>query len=105
MTSLKDQAIVDLLSRLSLDNRNWLVVDYWEADLCAIGVRSRFDSGRLVYVSTYRKRPGLFYYECEGPASGEAPYTTIETGKDASFEELLEVMSRHLTDTGTDLKK
>jgi hypothetical protein len=105
MTSLKDQSIVDLLSRLNLDGRDWQVIDHWEADLCAIGVRSRLDSGRLVYVSTYRKRPGLFYYECEGPASGEAPYTKVESGEAANFEELLEVMKRHLAGSGSDLEE
>jgi hypothetical protein len=97
MRSSKDQTIVDLLSRTNLQGRDWEVVDYWEADLCAIGIRSRFDLGRLVYVSTFRKSPGLFDYECEGPDQEGAPFSAIKSGRDVGFGDLLDVMIKHLS--------
>ena len=48
----KDKTIIDFIRRLKL-NTNFVsleIVDYWEADLCAIGIKK---GDKLVYVSTY----------------------------------------------------
>ena len=93
----KDQSILDLLSRADLRAKGWVTVDYWEADLCAIGIRSIRDTGRLVYVSTFRKPRGLFDYECEGSGGVGEPYIVTKSGQDVTFEELLKVLITHLT--------
>jgi hypothetical protein len=48
----KDITIIKLIEKLKLIINFALieVVDYWEADLCAIGLRKR---DRLVYISTF----------------------------------------------------
>ena len=74
-----------------------MIVDHWDADRCAIGIASAAEPARLVYVSTFGKRDGLFDYECELPArdSSEA-YSSSAGGTDVGYEELLEVMISHL---------
>ena len=96
MNLRKDQALLEMLSRANLQARGWETVDYWDADLCAIGIRSQQCPGRLVYVSTFNKSPGLFDYECEGPGREGNPYTTVKSGKDASLDELLKAIGEHL---------
>ena len=48
----KDKTIIDLINRVKLIVNFTLleIVDYWEADLCAIGIRK---GNKLVYISTY----------------------------------------------------
>ena len=48
----KDNAIISLIERLRLIINFSLIqlVDYWEADLCAIGLKK---DDKLIYISTY----------------------------------------------------
>jgi hypothetical protein len=48
----KDITVIKLIERLKLiiDFTLLEIVDYWEADLCAIGLRK---GNRLVYISTF----------------------------------------------------
>ena len=48
----KDKTIIKLLQRLKLtiDFTSLEIVDYWEIDLCAIGIRK---GNKLVYISTF----------------------------------------------------
>lgn len=93
----KDASILDLIARLDLPRRGWIVVDHWEADCMAIGIATPADPRRLVYVSMYDEEPNRYYYECEIPA-GSAPneYVTAERGQSVDFEELERVIHRHL---------
>jgi hypothetical protein len=97
MTLEKDKTILDLVEALDLERRGWMVVDHWEADLCAIGIGMVTDPRRLVYVSTFNRRPGRYDYECELP-DGEAPeeYSTPATGEEVEYEILLKIMEAHL---------
>ena len=54
----KDESIVALLDELGLEQRDWSIRDYWEADLCAIGIVSNSTPQNLVYISTYDKAAG-----------------------------------------------
>jgi hypothetical protein len=49
---IKDRSIIDLIEKLKLriDFKQVEIVDYWDADLCAIGIKCE---GRLVYLSSY----------------------------------------------------
>ena len=51
---IKDITIVKLIERLKLNINFTLleIVDYWEADLCAIGLRK---GNQLVYISTFKQ--------------------------------------------------
>lgn len=48
----KDKSIANLIERLKLIiNFNLVqIVDYWDADLCAIGIKK---GNKLIYISTY----------------------------------------------------
>jgi hypothetical protein len=97
MKSSQDPAIVGLLAVLSLDSRGWTVTDNWEADLCAIGIAKKGQPRRLVYVSTFGKKPGRYDYECEDPVSEALDdYVTVDRGKDVDFRTLMEALERHL---------
>jgi hypothetical protein len=59
----KDQTIIDLINKLNmLPNFNLVeVVDYWDGDLCAIGIKK---GDRLVYISTFNSN-GKYDYDLE----------------------------------------
>jgi hypothetical protein len=48
----KDKTILDLIERLKLiiNFKDLEIVNYWDADLCAIGFRK---NNKLIYISTY----------------------------------------------------
>ena len=97
MTARKDKAIRELVARLGLASRGWQVVDHWEADLQAIGIATKDDPRRLVYVSTFSRTPGHFDYQCETPAGpADENYTTTAYGEDVDYETLLSAMEAHL---------
>ena len=99
MNVAKDDSIVELLAQLDIQRRGWTICDYWEADLCAIGISSHSCPHRLVYISTFGKPSGRFDYECEHfhtDAKGDPDYDTIDEGCDVDLLALVEVMERHL---------
>ena len=96
MTVTKDKSILDLLKKIDLENRGWKIVDYWEGDLCAIGIVAVKNSRRLVYVSTYGKNASCYNYECEVPQGlSLEEYATLGSGEDVDFATLLKVMEKH----------
>lgn len=99
MNMQKDQTIIDFLAQLHLEKRNWIVVDHWELDTCAVGIAKTSDPRRLVYISTYDKKTGRYYYECEAPA-GQNPDEYVVTCKsdEVDITQLLEVVENHLSD-------
>ena len=90
----KDTSIWALIAQLAalFGGDSFQLVDHWDADLFAVGIASVKDERRLVYVSTFKKAPGLFAYDCEDPDSG-----SLEKGDHADLEELLRVLKRHLS--------
>jgi hypothetical protein len=95
--SLKVAAIEDLLVRLKLNERGWVVVDHWEADRFATGIASKRDQRRLVYISVFGSKPGEYSYECEEPSMDpEEVYVATCSGDGIAFEELLRVVEKHL---------
>jgi len=58
----KDKSITNLIERLKLINNFSIVqiVDYWEADLCAIGLKK---SNKLIYISTYNYEGNNIMYD------------------------------------------
>lgn len=63
-----------------------------------MGIACSGDPRRLVYVSTWNRRPGRYYYECETPRGPDATdYEVADSGEDVDFEALLRAaMERHL---------
>jgi hypothetical protein len=97
MNSQKDPEIQRLISRLALGVRGWKVVDYWEADDCAVGIEAGHAPRRVVYVSVYGRRPGRYDYSCEVPTgAAEDQYETIAEGSDVDFDTLRGIIEVHL---------
>jgi hypothetical protein len=87
----KDKTILDLLKRLrSVVNFDLLqTVDYWEADLCAIGIRR---GKRLIYISTYNylNKQLRFDYDLEVLDNiDESNFKLIKEARQASEDELV----------------
>lgn len=99
----KDAAIRELITALPLQERGWCVVDPdpWEADLCAVGIARADHPRHLVYVCSFRMAPGGFYYECETPTGPhDTDYEVAEEGGATSLDQLMAVLSRHLSAPG-----
>lgn len=95
----KDASIEALVDRLGLPTRGWIVVDHWQGDLFAIGIASAREPARLVYVSAFGKRSGLFDYQCElPPANSDEAYRVAREDTDVGFDDLLDIMVSHLDD-------
>ena len=91
----KHKRILTLLERLQLPARNWSIADAWQADLSAIGITSQLDPTRRVYISTFKRGPGVHHYECEvRKATG---WETTERAEQASYQQLFEALQRHLS--------
>lgn len=100
MTLTKDESIRKLVSLLEIGQRGWVLVDHWEADLCAVGIANGAEPRRLVYVSTYGKAPETYDYECEVPDSKQpTEFRSVESGENVDFAELNAVLERHLSST------
>lgn len=96
--SNKDASISHLVAALPMRERLWVLVDHWDADLFAIGVAHRDDERRLVYVSTFKRAPGRYDYQCEAPSGPDATdFETTAAGDDVGFEELVRAMVLHLS--------
>jgi hypothetical protein len=93
----KDRTIRELLKKLDLRSRGWAVVDHWEADLCAIGIAKSSDPLRLIYVSTFGKAPGHYYYDCDVlSADDPGDDRTVASESDVEFDVVLKAAEQHL---------
>jgi hypothetical protein len=86
----KDKTILDLLKRLrSVINFDLLqIVDYWEADLCAIGIKR---GKKLIYISTYNylNKPLRVDYDLEILDNlDESNFKLVKEARQASEDEL-----------------
>ncbi len=98
MTIDKDPSIIDLLARLRLEERGWFIRDYWEADLCAVGISSRTQPSRLVYVSTFDKSANDYDYELEQLCSSTGDdYDCVSEEQSVGFEGLIRRMESFLS--------
>jgi len=87
----KDKTILDLLKRLrTVINFDQLqIVDYWEADLCAIGITR---GEKLIYISTYNylDKQLRFDYDLEILDNlDESSFNVIKKARQASEGELV----------------
>ena len=93
----KNKSILELLDRLKIAAHDWVIADHWDSDLCAIGIATKAELRQLVYVSTYGKARGRYYFECEAPLTDSAEESVVtESADDVGWDELLGVLVRHL---------
>src|SRR5262249_7849799 len=97
----KDPAILELLDRLRerLGAGAFVLVDYLDADLCAVGVASPHDKRFLAYVSSYNNPEGRYDVELEEPPRGnkDDPYSVARRHRDADVEAVVEIVRGHLS--------
>lgn len=108
MTVPKDPSIKDLLDQLHLEERGWVTVPFWDADLCAIGIANRCTPRRVAYVCTYDLPPSCYYFECEVDRSecGDlSDYDTVRQGECQSLSDLESILVNHLGTAGDEVRK
>lgn len=97
---VKDASIITVVEKLRcrFGQDAFVVRDHWEADIWAIGLAARDDSGRLVYVCTFGKSVGQYDVALElPPGRGEDfPYTPAGDRSDVDFEGLAALFREHL---------
>ena len=95
----KSKSIKKVLNKLfqQYGEDNLELTDYWDADLCSIGVRNNTDKEYLVYISIYKIRKNHFFVEVENSNSDVVMngYTNGELNE-FSFKELSEIVEKYL---------
>jgi hypothetical protein len=93
---IKDPSIIDVVAKLQAEGPpgELEIVDEWEADLCAVGLRRSGVAWPRVYVSTWHQPPGRYYAECEfAPAPGsELPVVTRRAPESLAYERLRDLV-------------
>ncbi len=96
----KDKSNFKLLERLSSELKgSFEIVNFWDADLCAIGILGGSSNNRLVYISTFNQLPDQYYYECEIADSRalieKGDFQVVQKGQE-DFDGLVKVLEHHL---------
>lgn len=95
----KDKTITDIIKRLRTEISFDLleVVDYWDADLCAIGLKR---DNKMVYISTYNhteKTEACYDFDLEIIDQTNAEKLNIVlAGRNVSAKELIEAIKQFL---------
>ncbi len=96
----KDQSIKKTIIRLykRLGKGFFILYDHWGDDKTAIGICSPQNYKRLVYISTYDTPINHFNVRLELPPveNSNLPYTDAGKFYAISFEELVEIIKKHL---------
>jgi hypothetical protein len=95
----KDREIREVLSWLRDRVGPFLVIDRWDADLCAVGVAAIHDPQQLVYSSSWNRPTERYFVELEtAPLPGsEMPYTSVAKFDTVDREELATLIAQHLS--------
>lgn len=95
----KDESIKELLNRLfqRFGESNFYLTDYWDADLCAIGIKNSKDSEFLVYISTWQVEKDHYFVEVED-SNKETVLNGYKNGElhERDFEELSDIVKKYL---------
>jgi hypothetical protein len=90
----KDKKIIHLIEHL--DRRfgvdNFIINDFWDADLCAIGLSDPLKEA-LIYISTYDRKDGLYFVSIEDIND---PKVSTEKSENIEVEELEIIIAKHL---------
>ena len=95
----KDPEIRGVLSWLRDRVGPFLIIDHWDADLCAVGVTAIHDPQQLVYISSWNQPTGRYFVELEtAPLPGsELPYASVAKFDTVDREELASLVAQHLS--------
>jgi hypothetical protein len=96
----KDDSIKNVLNNLfhQFGKSNFEVIDYWDADLSAIGIKNSTDKKYLVYISTFNSPNDLFFVEVEKTNTGKSltDVEVFERFEQIDFEKLSKIIIEYL---------
>ncbi|VAW74783.1 hypothetical protein MNBD_GAMMA12-3403 [hydrothermal vent metagenome] len=87
----KDESITRLIEWITSIFGSDLIeiIDYWEGDLCAIGIRRKGIDGKLLYISTFGKVDSQYDFECEEHCgSDNTDYDVVDKGENVTKDVL-----------------
>ncbi len=94
---MKDESIQKVLNEVkkSFGSEKIKVLNYWDSDLCSAGITSADDTTDIViYISTYNKPNGLFYFELDRRNIEKQKLISIKG--DVDLEELFQIIEKYL---------
>ncbi len=95
----KDKSLIEVLNKLfhRYGESNFYLTDFWDADLCAIGIKNSIESEYLIYISTYRIKKNRYFVEVED-SNKEVVLNGYKNGelRELNFEELSKIVSEYL---------
>lgn len=86
----KDITIINLIGKLKdiIDFSLLEIVDYWEADLCAIGIKKE---NKMIYISTYNYASNSpITYDFDLELTGSDEINVIKQGRNVSQSLLID---------------
>jgi hypothetical protein len=89
----KIKSLVRLLAK-KYGEENFRIKDFWEADLCAIGL-SDMEEKHLVYFSTYNEK-GIYVSLENLKTSNDLPYETVGDSENLDEAEWEKIVVQHL---------
>lgn len=96
----KDETILEVIKKLfdKFGESNFQLTDYWEADLCAVGIKNVTDRKYLIYISTFNCPIGFYFVEVEKSDSETdlADYSIVEKFEKTDFDQLLKLFIKYL---------
>jgi len=96
----KDKTIEKVLAKLYklFGETNFYLVENWDADLCAIGIKNLTDRKHLIYISTYNKPTDYYFVEIEklNSKTDLENYDVIGDFDEITFEELSKLITKYL---------
>lgn len=87
----KDESITRLIEWIIsvFGSHSMEIIDYWEGDLCAIGIRRKGMDSKLLYISTFGKMDSQYDFECEEfHGSNNTDYVVVDKGEDVTKDVL-----------------
>ncbi len=97
----KAESIAQVLRRLRQDlgADSFVVVDHWDADMCAVGVARPDDPRYLVYISTFPDDGSLAFERERPPVDDDFPYDSDGLVEGATYDELAAAVRDHVLGT------
>ena len=96
----KDKIIKQVLAKLYrlFGEANLYLTNYWDADLCAVGIENLTDKKHLIYISAYNKPTDYYFVEVEKAESeiDIANYDVIGSFNEINFEDLSKLITKYL---------
>ena len=98
LASPKDESIEGFLKKLfgRFGRTNFELTNYWDGDLCAIGLRNSSDKEFLIYVSTWHVQENRYFVEIEDSKSEIVVNGYVNGNRsEINFEEVCKLVAKY----------